>query len=171
MEVKPQRLSNWFMRKSIPSGYMLDIAKFLNTSVESLYDDNNTIPLTHYLPVIGEASCGVPTNHFFYEDYDKIPVPADLYREGRYAVKAVGDSMTPKINEGNIVLCDTQAYIDNNNIVHYTLNGESGIKKIVMDKDNNPIMLVPLNDKYAPIPIDKDAVLKMERCFKVITDL
>jgi SOS-response transcriptional repressor LexA len=40
-----------------------------------------------------------------------------------------------------------------------------------MDKDNNPIMLVPLNDKYAPIPIDKDADLKMARCFKVITDL
>jgi SOS-response transcriptional repressor LexA len=40
-----------------------------------------------------------------------------------------------------------------------------------MDKDNNPIMLVPLNDKYAPIPIGKDDDLKMARCFKVITDL
>jgi repressor LexA len=171
MEVKPQRLSNWFMRKSIPNNYIIDIAKFLNTTVESLYSDDDTIPLTHYLPVIGEASCGVPTNHFFYEDYDKIPVPAELYREGRYAVKAVGDSMTPKINGGNIVLCDTQAYIDNNNIVHYTLNGESGIKKVVMGADNKPVMLIPLNDRYSIIIINKDDDLKMAKCFKVITDL
>jgi len=166
-------ISTWKKRNSIGKKYLNQVAKFLNVSTDYLLGfDDDKIPLTHYIPVIGEASCGVPTNHFYYEDYDKIPVPADLYREGRYAVIARGDSMIPKINDGDIVICDVNMYIDNGNIVHYTLNGESGIKKVIMDDNNNPIMLMPLNtEKYSPIPINKGDNLRMARCFKVISNL
>jgi len=165
-------ISTWKKRNSIGKKYLNEVAKFLNVSTDYLLGfEDDKIPLTHYLPVIGEASCGVPTNHFYYEDYDKIPIPADLYREGRYAVVARGDSMLPKINDGDIVICDVNMYVDNGNIVHYTLNGESGIKKVIMDDNNNPIMLMPLNDKYPPIPIKKEDDLRMARCFKVIGNL
>jgi len=157
---------------NFPYEYINEIAKFFNVTPSYFLEEDDKIPLTHYLPIIGEASCGVPTNHFYYEDYEKIPVPADLYREGRYAVIAKGDSMLPKINDGDIVICDMNMYIDNGNIVHYTLNGESGIKKVIMDNNNNPIMLMPLNtEKYSPIPINKGDKLRMARCFKVISNL
>jgi len=158
---------------NFPYEYINEIAKFFNvTPSYFLENEDDKIPLTHYLPVIGEASCGVPTNHFYYEDYDKIPVPADLYREGRYGIIARGDSMLPKINDGDIVICDMNMYVDNGNIVHYTLNGESGIKKVIMDDNNNPIMLMPLNtEKYSPIPVKQGDNLRMARCFKVIGNL
>ena len=170
LEIKPQRLSNWFSRKSIPSEYLIDIAKFLNTTVENLYSEDEKIPLTHYLPIIGKASCGVPINYHF-EDVEMYPVPEMLYREGRYIVVAEGDSMLPKIKDGDLVLCDKGVYVDNGNIVHYTLNGESGIKKIVMDENNKPIMLVPLNDKFPPIPVKEGDNLIYARCLKVFSDL
>jgi len=157
---------------NFPYEYINEIAKFFNvTPSYFLENEDDKIPLTHYLPVIGEASCGVPTNHFYYEDYDKIPIPADLYREGRYAVVARGDSMLPKINDGDIVICDVNMPIYNGNIVHYSLNDESGIKQIVMDNNNLPLMLVALNNAYPPIPIKKEDDLRMARCFKVIGNL
>jgi repressor LexA len=166
------RISDYFSRKSkIPYDILKSLAKYFNIDVNYFLENNNTIPLTHYLPVIGEASCGVPTNHFYYQDYDKIPVPAELYREGRYAVKAVGDSMRPRINPGDIVICDVNMYVNNGSIVHYTLNEESGIKKVIMDENNNPIMFMPLNDKYPPIPVKEDDNLRMARCFKLYSSL
>jgi len=173
LEVKPQRLSNWFMRKSIPSEYLIDIAKFLNTTVEALFDETGEIPVTRYLPIIGEASCGVPTNHFYQDtEYEMYPVPEHLYKEGRYYVKAVGDSMLPKIKEGDIVLCDKEAYIDNGSIVHYTINNEeSGIKKVIMDEKGNPVMLMPLNDKYPPVAIKDGDEVRMAKCLEVTSKL
>ena len=170
LEITPQRLNNWLKRKSVPVEYLKDIANFFNVDVDYLL--GNAIPITHYLPLIGSASCGVPTNHFYgdYGEYELIPVPAELYRDGRYFVKADGDSMLPKIKSGDLVLCDANAIIDNGNIVHYTLNDESGIKKIVFDKDK-PIMLIPINQDYPPIPIKKEDNLRMAKCLKVVSDL
>jgi len=171
LEITPQRLNNWLKRKSIPAEYLSDIAKFFNVDVDYLL--GNEVPITHYLPLIGSASCGVPINHFYSDmgEYEMIPVPAHLYREGRYFVKAEGDSMLPKIREGDEVLCDKEAFIENGNIVHYTLNGESGIKKIIMDETGSPIMLMPLNEKYSPIPIKKGDELRLAKCIRVMTSL
>jgi repressor LexA len=173
LEVKPQRLSNWFMRKSIPSEYLIDIAKFLNTTVEALFGESDIIPITRYLPIIGEASCGVPTNHYYQDaEYEMYPVPENLYKEGRYYVRATGDSMLPKIKEGDLVLCDRETYIDNGSIVHYTINNEeSGIKKVIMDENGKPVMLMPLNDKYPPIAIKEGDEVRMAKCLEVTSKL
>jgi repressor LexA len=173
LEVPRNYITRWVKdeKYNFPYEYVNEIAKFFNVAPSYFLEEDDKIPLTHYLPVIGEASCGVPTNHFYYQDYDKIPVPAELYREGRYAVKAVGDSMLPRINPGDIVICDVNMHIDNGNIVNYTLNGESGIKKLITDENNKPIMLMPLNDKYPPIPIKESDNLRMAKCFKVISSL
>ena len=156
---------------NFPYEYINNIAKFFHVSPSYFIEEDDKIPLTHYLPVIGEASCGVPVNHFYYQDYDKIPVTAELYREGRYAVKATGDSMLPRIKQGDIVLCDKEMYIDNGSVVHYTLNGESGLKKVIVNENNKPVMLMPLNDKYQPIPLKENDNLRMAKCFKVFSDL
>ena len=167
------RISDYLKGKAnIPNEILKKIAKIFN--VDLLYLLGEEIPITHYLPLIGSASCGVPTNHFYedYGEYDLIPVPAELYREGRYYVRAEGDSMLPKIHNGDLVLCDANAHIDNGNIVHYTINNEnSGIKKLLLDESGRPIMLVPLNDKYQPIPIKEGDNIRMARCLKVMSDL
>jgi len=170
LEVTPQRLNNWFLRGNIPTDYVIQIAKFLNTSVEFLNNNNDNIPLTHYLPIIGEASCGVPT-HQFFEDVEMYPVSEDMYRNSRYIVRAVGDSMLPKIKQGDLVLCDTEAQVDNNSIIHYTINGEeSGIKKAVY-KDGKLFMLMPLNQDYPPIMLGENDEVVTAKCVKVISDL
>ena len=137
---------------------------------ELLKNENDNIPLTHYLPIIGEASCGVPT-HQFFEDVEMYPVSEDMYRNSRYIVRAVGDSMLPKIKNGDLVLCDKEAQVDNNSIIHYTINGEeSGIKKAVY-KDGKLFMLMPLNQDYPPIMLGENDEVVTAKCVKVISDL
>ena len=172
LEISPQRLNNWLKRESVPTGYLKDIANFFNVDVDYLL--GNEVPITHYLPLIGSASCGVPTNHFYGDmgEYELIPVPAELYREGRYYVRADGESMLPKIRPGDQVMCDKEAYVENGSIVHYTLNDEqSGIKKVVLDENGKPLMFVPLNDKYSPIIVKPDDKVRMAKCTKITTDL
>ncbi|MFY4785983.1 S24 family peptidase, partial [Aliarcobacter butzleri] len=77
--------------------------------------------------------------------YDPIPVPIDIYREGMYCVVADGDSMSPKINNGDIVYCDPQKQIDSGNIVHYWIDGESGIKRYKINEAGTIITLIPIN--------------------------
>jgi repressor LexA len=166
------RISDYFKGKAnIPLEILKKIANYFNVNI--LYLLGEEIPVTHYLPIIGEASCGVPTNHFYENsEFEMYPVPEHLYKEGRYYVKAVGDSMLPKIKEGDIVLCDREAYIDNGNIVHYTINGsESGIKKVIMDENGKPVMLMPLNDKYPPIAIKEGDEVRMAKCLEVTSKL
>ncbi len=164
-------ISTWKKRNSIGKKYLNEVAKFLNVDIDYLLSNDNKIPLTHYIPIIGKASCGVPIEYHYYEYDEKLPVTADLYKEGRYAVIAEGDSMLPKIKDGDIVICDPEIYPENGNIVHYTLNGESGIKKLVRDEIGNAVMLMPLNDNYSPIPIKKEDELRMAKCVNVVSKL
>ena len=167
------RISDYLKGKAnIPNEILKKIAKVFN--VDFLYLLGEEVPITHYLPLIGSASCGVPTNHFYSDmgEYELIPVPAELYREGRYYVRADGESMLPKIRPGDEVMCDKEAYVENGNIVHYTINDEqSGIKKVVLDESGKPVMLVPLNDKYSPIIVKPDDKVRMAKCIKITTDL
>ena len=142
------------------------IANALHVKVSDLFGE--TIPLKT-IPLIGIASCGVP-NLSYCDVIEHIPVPADLARNGVYAVKADGDSMLPKIKNGDMIICDKDQECLNGNIVHYTtIDGESGLKKY-QEKDEM-VTLYPLNtDGFAPIVISvKD--LKCARAIKIMADL
>jgi len=161
-------------RRDIPNTILVKIAKYLGVTAEYLIDGNPETVAIRYLPIIGTASCGVPTNHYYDEagELEYYPVPADLYGEDRYFVKAIGDSMLPKIKEGDLILCDPYAPVANGNIVHYTLNNEeSGIKKAVYDEDGDLVMLIPLNQDYPPITLKKIDTVIMARCLKIVSDL
>jgi len=70
-----------------------------------------------------------------------------------YAVEAEGDSMSPKINDGDIVYCCANQIIDSGKIVHYSLNGESGIKRYKINETGTIISLIPINSDYEIISL------------------
>ena len=144
------------------------LAKLLKVSEDYLLGNENKIQLKT-IPLIGLASCGVP-QEYALDGYELVPVSADIYRDGMYAVKAEGDSMSPKINNNNIVYCLANQIIDNGHIVHYTLNGESGIKKYKLNEKGNIISLVPINSEHDVITIhaDEPHTLKMARVVGVV---
>ena len=132
------------------------IANTLNIDVSELFEDKaNKKMVSRYIPLIGKSSCGKPKDYDL-NGYEPIPVPLDMYKDGMYAVEAEGDSMKPKINDGDIVYCQPNRIIDSGNIVHYWLNGESGIKKYKINEAGTIISLIPINSDYEVITIHCD---------------
>lgn len=134
-----------------------------------LLDDS--MPVAKFIPLIGLASCGIP-NDYNLSNYESIPIDTKLYKDSMYAVEAEGDSMSPKINNGNIVYCipvnDTAEL--NNKIVHYSVNDDGGIKKLKINEDGSRISLIPLNSDYDIITIDhyENIRLKLSKVVGVV---
>lgn len=147
---------------------IIELAKILRVSVSDLFGENKKSKI-RTIPLIGLASCGIP-QEYDLNGYDPIPVSEDIYEDGMYAVQAEGNSMTPKINNGAIVYCNINKQIDNGNIVHYHLNGESGIKKYKINEKGDTISLVPLNSDYDIITVyaDDELDLKMARVVGIV---
>lgn len=130
------------------------LAKLFDVSVDYLLG-NDDVATVKSIPLIGLASCGIP-QEYDLNGYEPVPVSNELYRDGMYAVRAEGNSMSPKINNGNLVYCVANEQIDNGNIVHYMVNGESGIKKYKINEKGDIISLVPINSDYDIITISAD---------------
>ena len=156
----------------IPRDKISQIAKFFNVTTDYLLDDKQDEPTTRKIPLVGEASCGVPIE-YYSDSLEYIDIPATIYNKTMYAVTAQGDSMNPKISNGDIVICDLDASVETGNIVHYSINGESGIKKIKMNNATGTLTLQPLNPSYDMIMYADDEIekIKIARCIKVIASL
>lgn len=155
---------NWANGSRFPKeNHIRDIAKALNVNYDDLFTSGNEINI-RVIPLIGKSSCGVPRDYDL-NGYEPIPIPVNMYRDGMYAVEAEGDSMSPKINNGDIVYCHPNRIVDIGNIVHYWLNGESGIKRYKMNEAGTIISLVPINSNYDIISIhcDENVDLRMAK--------
>ena len=130
------------------------VANFFDVSVDFLIGREKKVS-TKIIPLIGKSSCGIPKDYDL-NGYDPVPVPAEMYRDGMYAIEAEGESMSPKINDGDVVYCCPNLQIDNGKIVHYWLNGESGIKRYKINEAGTIISLIPINSEYDVITIHCD---------------
>lgn len=110
-----------------------------------------------YLNLYGLAHCG--SNGTILDDnpIERIPIPTRLLSfssaEG-FLVKAKGDSMTPKINEGDIVIARQVDDVDSGRVAVCVNDGEALIKKVQKEKQGN--ILVSLNPKYPPFLASDD---------------
>lgn len=151
MGVNRVAVSNYEQNKNTPT--LSNLAKII--SILSLPDDyftSNETSKIRTIPLIGLASCGVP-QEYDLNGYDHVPISENIYEEGMYAVKAEGSSMSPKINNNDILYCNVNRQIENGDIVHYSLSGESGIKRYKINEKGDIISLVPINSDYDIITI------------------
>ncbi|MBR8462959.1 hypothetical protein KDD93_00010 [Campylobacter sp. faydin G-24] len=101
-----------------------------------------------FIPIIGVASCGRPEMSFNDDINESIPYPKNLWNKNLYAVRACGESMSPEIDNGDVVVCDKMATIKNGDLVHYTLFNDAAIKIYYKDDMKN-IKLIPRNQSPA----------------------
>jgi repressor LexA len=112
-----------------------------------------------YINLYGLAQCGPDGAILDGNPIDRIPISARLLpfpAEEAFMVKAKGDSMEPKISEGDLVIAKKTNDADNNSIVICANKGESLIKKIKKEKDD--IILISINsEKYQPFLADRES--------------
>lgn len=108
------------------------------------------------IPIIGEISCGDPITAeeniigMHSRIIDELPKGELFY------LKAKGDSMSPAIQSGALVLCRQQPDVENGEIAAVLVNGntEATLKKVRKIKDS--ILLEPINENYEPHIINED---------------
>lgn len=120
------------------------IADYFNVRIQTLLN-NNSNPFI--IPVLGKVQAGIPLEAIEdIIDYEEIP--DEMAKQGEYfGLQIKGDSMSPRFQEGDVVIVRKQASIDNDDIAIMLVNGnDATIKKI--KKDKNGIALIPLNPNY-----------------------
>lgn len=105
------------------------------------------------IPVLGDVRAGLPMeaveNILDYEE-----ISSDMAAHGDYfALRIRGDSMEPRIHEGDVVIVRRQPDVDSGDLAIVLVNGDSATIKRVR-KLSDGIMLIPLNPSYEPIYYD-----------------
>lgn len=154
------------------------IAAVLRVSPEWLYGrDEPQLPENVFpadmsqmvqIPVIGRVaaglSCHAEQNIDYYEYVQK-----DIVRSGENYVylRVVGDSMSPKILEGDLVLVRCQPSVDNGDYAVVLIDNEDGVvKKVIFGKDY--IELDSENPYYPPRRFDGEEMERIRIFGKVI---
>lgn len=122
-------------------------------SEESEQYKTNTIKI----PVVGTVAAGEPIlaeqNIIDYEE-----LPAEEFKDGEYfGLKIKGDSMFPRILEGDVVIVRQQSDCDNGKVAVVLINGDEATVKQIK-KTKTGIMLIPFNNKYDPMFFTKEEI-------------
>jgi len=111
-----------------------------------------------YIGKYGDAQCGPNGLMLDGNTQEHIPIASSLLRfpsSEAFIVEAKGDSMEPKITEGDLIIAKKQNSAEHGDIVVCTLDEKVIIKKYV--KIGDLLSLVSLNqEKYHPISIGLD---------------
>lgn len=102
------------------------------------------------IPVLGRVQAGIPTSAIS-EILDYEEIPADMAARGEYFGLLVrGDSMTPEIHNGDIVIVRCQPDVESGETAVVAVNGDNATVKRVK-KTAAGIILIPLNPAYEPM--------------------
>ena len=112
------------------------------------------------IPVLGLVRAGIPMDAVEYIiDYEEIG--EDMARQGEFfGLQIKGDSMEPKISEGDVVIVGKQPDVESGEIAIVLVNGdEATIKKV--QKFNGGINLIPSNPAYDVMTYTNEQIEKL----------
>lgn len=124
---------------------LTEISHVFGVSISYMFGENNS-PLK--IPVLGYVAAGIPIEAITdILDYEEIA--PDMLNDGSeyFALRIKGDSMEPKISDGDVVIVRKQSTCDSGQICIVCVNGDEATCKKVIRQDNG-IMLVPNNPTY-----------------------
>lgn len=129
---------------------LLKIAQYLNVTIDYLLGNDLPRKKGVPIPVYGEVAAGIPIEAITdIEDYEEIP--EDLAVTGEFAaLKIHGDSMEPKMSEGDVVIVRIQDTIESGETAIVIVDGGSATCKKIKYTDEG-IMLISTNPKYEPM--------------------
>lgn len=158
-------LSNYKKGKYIPKQRKTEaIANALDVSVSWLMGADTPIEtkvktnITGVrIPVLGYVRAGIPIEAI-EEILDYEEISQDMAKQGEYfALSIKGDSMEPKISEGDVVIVRRQEIVENGELAVVLVNGnDATVKKFY--KNDNGITLISTNPAYDPFTYTKKEV-------------
>lgn len=159
MYVTQATVSAWECGLAMPDGLKLQqLAQILGVTVSSLMGE--TEQTIYKIPVLGRVQAGIPTSAIS-EILDYEEIPADVASRGEYFGLLVrGDSMSPRILDGDVVIVRCQPDVENGEIAVVAVNGDDATVKKVR-KSAMGITLIPLNPAYNTITYTNEQILSL----------
>jgi len=191
VDVAMRTLQRWEKGDQVPdSNYLMRLAKYtgvrpewLLTGEGELYPSRpshtNIIPfrkdqlvknvLLMDIPLLASVPAG-KTNAMYYPDFAERYVTVDNVRDqNAFALIVKGNSMSPKIEDGDIVVISPREEARNGDICVVRVNDEDVLKKIKIEEQH--VHLIPLNTNFEPLTVRKRDITFVGKVIKVIKNL
>ena len=153
----------WELGKSEPDNEtLLNLASIFNVSVDYLLGKEHPIIKSNLtelpqhdirmIPIYESVSAGTGAEaEDNVIDYMPFIIQNETEAQNTIFIKVKGDSMYPKIEDGDLILVHKQDAINSGSIGVILLDGEALVKKIIYDRHH--IELQSVNPLYPPIKI------------------
>ena len=179
--INKSTISTWCRGEKMPRmGTIQSLANYFGVNISDLVDENEVnsfiiVDMKLYpTPVFENVSAGFGTAAIDYiVDYVALPFSTKSEADATICIRVKGDSMSPKIMDGDLIQVQKQSSVDSGDIAVVLLDGDEGfVKKVEYGKDF--IKLISLNPGYEPILLQGASV---QRCSvvgkvkKVIRDI
>ena len=160
-------VGNWESGTRTPDANMIQtIADYFGTSVDYLLG-RDELPLSKvnktsgiWVPVLGHVAAGIPIEAVEdILDYEEISQTMASQGE-HFALKIKGDSMEPRIKDGDVVIVRKQSDVENGDIAVVLVNGDEATVKRIKKRPEG-LMLIPSNPNYEPMFYTNDEIAKL----------
>lgn len=131
------------------------IAKLYGVSTDYLLNTGYSSTRTVKIRIYGDVAAGQPIGAADTSTYDDprdwCEIPADMAGKADYfALRIKGDSMAPRMQEGDVVICRKQATADSGDICVVLVDNETATCKKIKKTDEG-ITLIGLNPAFTPL--------------------
>ena len=145
-----------------PIDNLVALADYFDVSMDDLvgreWDDHtmpfglSPLPEMQSVPLIGDIACGTPiTAEENLDGYVNVPVDVVCH----FALRCKGDSMAPRVQEGDLVYIRQQPDVEEGQIAAVLIDNEVTLKHVYHIP--NGVSLVAENPTYPPIIYTGDA--------------
>lgn len=147
-------LSNWETGKREPDFETIStLANYFHVTTDYLIGNSDVKTFSKKgikIPVLGYVRAGIPIEAV-QEILDYEEISEEMASQGEYfGLSVKGDSMEPRIQEGDVVIVRKQPDVESGEIAVVLVNGyDATVKKFV--KHENGVSLVAFNQKYEPM--------------------
>jgi repressor LexA len=191
VDVASRTLQRWEKGLQVPdSNYLLRLAKHLNVRPEwllmgegamvaSAQTPSKIIPFRKdsfldkvalvEIPVLSSVPAGKTTAMFHPEYVDHYITVDNIKDRNAFALIVKGKSMSPKIEDGDIVVVSPQQEVRSGDICVIRVNDEDVLKKVKIEEQY--IHLIPLNPNFEPVTVRKRDIAFVWKVIRVIKNL
>ncbi len=121
------------------------------------------------LPLISSVPAGKVATMFHPDYVDEYVTVDDVKDPQAFALKVKGNSMSPRIEDGDVVVVSPSAETHNGDIAVVRVDGEDTLKKVKFE--GNYVHLIPLNPDFEPVTVKKKDVNFVWKVVKLIKEL
>lgn len=152
--------------QDVPQRKVKDFAKALSVSISYLLEDDQKQTSGSLVPIYSALSCGTGT---WVDEIpiDYVSVPEQMMFHGKaFANFAEGDSMEPRIRNGDLLIFQEMSVVPSGYIGSFSLNNAYYCKRLKQLPDGS-YWLFSDNPRYDPIPITKSDDFRVLGIYKV----